>query len=351
MRSILISHSNAEPDRTISLELYKYLTSHKIDCWIDALIKVGKWNAQIGRVMLETPIVIFVASKISLGSDEVMGEVGYYRRTEGKTIVPFVLDKQYYLNIDQNAPEAVYNFGANNYQGVFLEDYATRELAFERLIRILPENVSRLENNPADFEYADGDKVLTGYCGSDSRVEVPPYVKEIADEAFICNGSITKVVIPPSVEKIGMRAFCGCDSLVEVVGMDGVKEIETSAFDASGVDPKENGYRLNGVVFGGQDVKKLVIEDGVQIIANEAFRYCSAEEVIFPQGLKYIGAVAFADCIFLKSLRIPASVTQIGKNAFKGCKRLTSVTFEGTVPQGAEEAFDDLKNLINAEDK
>lgn len=353
MKSILISHSNAngEPDLPISLELYGYLSQHKIDCWIDAKLKNGNWKAQIGKVMLETPIVVFVASRHSMASKEVMGEVGYYK-TQDKIIIPFVIDKQYYLNID--SPEAVYDFGSNRYQAVFLEDYATHEEAFERLISLLPSDIARAVNNPADFQYSNGDdSVLVKYDGQDACVTIPSYVKEIGEKAFICNQSLTKVIIPSSVKKIGFKAFRGCKNLIAVEGMDGLTEIEASAFEDSGVDPKQNGYVFNDVVFGCEDenAKSIVVPGGIRIVANEAFRYCNAEQIVLPQGLQVIGEVAFADSVNLQTVLIPASVKCIGKNAFRCCGKLKKVIFEGEIPCGAEQGFENLQKLINAEDK
>ncbi|MGN0807850.1 MAG: leucine-rich repeat protein [Candidatus Coproplasma sp.] len=350
MRSILISHSNEEPDKGITMELYRYLSERKIDCWVDALLKTGNWKDQIGKIMFETPIVIFVASANSMKSKEVMGEVGYYKahQNEGKVIIPFIIDEKFYLNPDGEAGEAIYDFGANRLEAVFLEKYSTHEEAFERLIRLLPESVSRLENNPADFEYAQGDKVLVGYIGSDACVTVPPYVNEIADEAFLNNDAVRKVIIPPSVEKIGMRAFYGCSNLLEVVGMEGVIEIEATAFECTAIEPcEDNGYCYADVAFGGEPINgELTIKEGVKTVANEAFRYSDVKTITFPQSLKSIGAVAFAECIFLTSLRIPASVERIGKYAFRGCKSLKSVVFEGDIPQGAQAAFDNFEKLI-----
>lgn len=359
MKSILISHSNDEPDLTITMELYRYLSDHKIDCWVDALMQAGGWRGQIGKVMLETPIVIFVASRNSITSDEVMKEVVYYHKgkKEGKIVIPFVIDKENYLHPENAADDAIYDFvyefGANSLQAVFMENYASHEEAFERLIRLLPESVSRLENNPADFEYSEGDKILTCYHGSDDCVAVPPYVREIAREAFLNNESIRKVIVPPSVEKIGMRAFCGCTNLAEATGMEGLKEIEATVFDETPIAPcAQNGYFYAGIAFGGEEKeRRLAFPEGTRIIANEALRYCGAEQIDFPQSLKSIGAVAFSDSIFIKELRIPASVERIGKNAFRGCRRLESVVFDGELPQGAEDGFENLQKLLNGEKK
>lgn len=362
MKSILISHSNetGQIDREISLKLYDYLSERKIDCWIDAKLKAGLWPGQIGKVIAETPIVVLVASRYSLSSDEVMGEVANYVNKEDRLVIPFVLDKAFYLNLRNVARgtssdalgQAVYHFGGNRHQAVFTENYATLDEAFDRLIQLLPPNVSRLDNNPADFDYADGgDRVLTGYNGKDACVTVPSYVEEIAREAFINNEFLRKVIIPPSVKKIGLRAFFGCVSLSEVEGMQGAEEVDKSAFDDCLIAPcKANGYRCLDVVFGGEKEDVLTVPRGARVIASKAFRYCGAQEVVLPQGLQSIGASAFEEGLFIKEIRIPASVTHLGANAFRGCGRLSRVIFEGDVPADAERAFDNLQQLIT-EDK
>lgn len=352
MKSVFISHSNKEPDLTVTRELYKFLTEHKIDCWVDILLKAGEWRSQIGEVMYDATVCIFVASKNSMISKEVAGEIGYMH-DKGKTIVPLVLDKEYYCNPGREAASAIYTFGANQWQAVFLEDQPDQTAAFERLISLLPADIARSENNPADFVYGESDKILTAYNGHDACVTIPPYVEEIAREAFRNNAELTKVIIPPSVKKIGIRAFFGCSNLVAVNGLEGLEQIEATAFDCSGIAPnEENNFTFADIVFGGgESANEIIIPEGVKIIADEAFRYGGAKTVKFPQGLKTIGSLAFSENIFLESVVIPASVTYIGKNAFHGCRRLKSVLFEGTVPEGADSAFDNLKNLLHPEEK
>ena len=112
MKSVLISHSNREPDLGITLQLYRYLSARKIDCWVDALLESG-----------DASVVVFVASRNSLTSKEVMKEVGYFLRTPNKTVIPFVIDMQYYLSPEKEAAQAIYSFGANSIQAVFAEKY------------------------------------------------------------------------------------------------------------------------------------------------------------------------------------------------------------------------------------
>lgn len=353
MKSVLISHSNREPYLGITLQLYRYLSARKIDCWVDALLESGDWDGQIGEVMYDASVVVFVASRNSLTSKEVMKEVGYFLRTPNKTVIPFVIDMQYYLSPEKEAAQAIYNFGANSIQAVFAEKYPDYDAAFERLVQLLPADIVRLENNPSDFVYGGSDKVLTGYKGSDPCVSVPPYVTEIAKEAFLNNERLQKIILPPSVEKIGIRAFFGCSNLVSFEGGEGLTEAEASAFDCSGLAPgREKRFCFAGIEFGGdRGAEEIAVPAGTRIVANEAFRYGGAKRVVLPEGLETIGELAFAECIFLENVTVPASVKRIGRNAFRGCGRLARVIFEGEIPDGAEEAFERFDEIAVREGK
>ena len=59
-------------------------------------------------------------------------------------------------------------------------------------------------------------------------------------------------------------------------------------------------------------------------IADNAFSSGTVKKVNIPNTVTYIGASAFASCVYLTSIEIPDGVTVIGKGAFELCKGLTS---------------------------
>ena len=72
------------------------------------------------------------------------------------------------------------------------------------------------------------------------------------------------------------------------------------------------------------NVKKVVIEDGVTSIGESAFYSCkSLTSITIPDSVTSIGFTAFYACSSLTSITILKSVTSIGKNAFKDCYNLT----------------------------
>ena len=74
------------------------------------------------------------------------------------------------------------------------------------------------------------------------------------------------------------------------------------------------------------DIKTVIIEEGVTSIDNYAFDGCgSLTSVTIPNGVTYIGKSAFNGCSGLTSVTIPNSVTRIGSSAFYNCSGLQKV--------------------------
>ena len=93
---------------------------------------------------------------------------------------------------------------------------------------------------------------------------------------------------------------------------------------------RKNSYYENGeygklvIEFGMTD---FVIPEGVTVIEDRAFAYCSTlKSITIPKSVTKIGNNAFFGCTNLTSVNIPDSVTSIGAGAFNGCSSLTSIT-------------------------
>ena len=77
------------------------------------------------------------------------------------------------------------------------------------------------------------------------------------------------------------------------------------------------------------DIKKVVIGDGVTNISVAAFKNCKQlSEVKIADSVKYIGQEAFYGCSSLKEISIPKNVESIGYRAFGSCELLSTLDYD-----------------------
>ena len=155
-------------------------------------------------------------------------------------------------------------------------------------------------------------------------------VTEISAWAFSGCNKMTSITIPATVQRIGYSAFYWCYGL----GAVNVEDIAAwcSVKQAGGTEgnPLSLAHRL---FLKGEEVKELVIPEGVTAIGNDAFHDASGlTSVVIPSTVTLIGSNAFAECTEIKTLSMDSGVKIIGSHAFAGCRNLTEVT----VPEGTE---------------
>ena len=94
------------------------------------------------------------------------------------------------------------------------------------------------------------------------------------------------------------------------------------------------------------DIKELLIENGVTTIGSCTFTHCRMlEKVIIPNSIISIGSCAFEKCSNLYEITIPSNVTSIGAYAFEDCSSLTSITIPDSVTYIGDWAFSSCTNL------
>ena len=99
-------------------------------------------------------------------------------------------------------------------------------------------------------------------------------------------------------------------------------------------------YYAHHLYVNGEEVKDLVIPNGVTSIGQSAFSGCSGlTSVTIPNSVTSIDNHVFSGCSVLTSVTIPNSVTSIGESAFSNCSGLTSVTIPSSVTSIGGSAF------------
>lgn len=94
-------------------------------------------------------------------------------------------------------------------------------------------------------------------------------------------------------------------------------------------------------------IKKLVINEGVTSIGDNAFVMNDFSEVSLPDSLISIGERAFFNCNNLKNVNIPDNVTYIGDSAFEACQFMEQVTIPASVKNIGWCAFNSGEYLLS----
>ena len=135
--------------------------------------------------------------------------------------------------------------------------------------------------------------------------------------------------VPSAEQEIADSGTCGKDggdNLTWTLDKEGTLII-------SGTGEMED-YTSQGGEPWGNSCTRLVIEEGITSIGDEAFSFCSGltGTLSIPNNVTSIGDGAFCNCSGLfGDLSIPNSVTSIGDRAFYNCSRLTGNL---TIPNG-----------------
>ena len=95
-----------------------------------------------------------------------------------------------------------------------------------------------------------------------------------------------------------------------------------------------------------EDIKKVIISDGITSISSRAFSECTnLVSVTLPESLTSIGDEAFRECVSLTEINIPDSVTGIGNSAFYNCESLTEINIPDSITGIGNSAFYNCESL------
>lgn len=199
-------------------------------------------------------------------------------------------------------------------------------------------------------------------------IKIPDGVKKICNGTFDYCKKLESLYIPASVEKIDRGAF---------------PYKSESVFKSIDVDPGNNNYcSVNGMLLSKDKTEllfvpdkvqcdKLVIPDGVKIIADNSFAgnktltelvlpdtvikigesafssCCNLKKTVFPKSLECIGEFAFFKCSDLEEIIFPEGLKSIEKGAFSQCTKLGTVLFPESLEYIGDWAFEEtcLENV------
>lgn len=185
------------------------------------------------------------------------------------------------------------------------------------------------------FTISEGKATITAYKGHESSITIPAMIGKNKVVGFtLCDYStqkvykeevqnkLTNVVIEDGVEMIGEDAFLKCHALQSVSIPDSVTAIGSSAFSQCA------------------NLQSIELPSGVTTVGSYAFSDCkSLTSVVLPDGMTSIDEGLFRGCDNLTEIVIPDSITTIWYRAFSGCGNLNKIAIPTGVKHLESDAF------------
>lgn len=180
---------------------------------------------------------------------------------------------------------------------------------------------------------------------------IPSETEQICPRAYERNMHIRSVTVPGSVKTIGSRAFAECKNLTSITLCEGIETIESNAFtdctNLKSIRLPASIKQITGWAFYSSGLQEPVLSasgrilvfcpqaaagteytvpEGVREIGMQAFvELNDLQRVILPEGLQVIRERAFIACEF-ESVSLPKSIKCIEAGAFYNCKKLKDIT-------------------------
>ena len=230
-------------------------------------------------------------------------------------------------------------------------------------------------NLPNTIQILESDALLRAHYLE--SINLPNSIIRIDRYAFqFCGGfdkGLKKVILPKHLHILGENAFYGCSKLEQLTirgdfmwkqsWLDNnpfyyteklavIKNSNPNFVVKDGMLMSADGKILFRCV---NDNKRIVINDGVETIAQGAF--CGRdrmEQIFLPNSLRIICKDAFRGCHDIDNVEIPEGVLSIGVESFSFCWNLKTMIMPSSLREIGYSAFehsDHLTNLIYPKDR
>ncbi len=207
-----------------------------------------------------------------------------------------------------------------------------------------------------------GRYAVTGYSGDADVIVIPGkitvggvdfYIVKIDRNAFENNSTATEITIGAGITEIEEYAFAGAINLRKVSFGDNVVTVKNHAFDGcvnlTELTLGKSVSSLGDYAFYNCDSLRTADISGTAIknIGSYAFGGCDLSKVVMNETIVSIGNNAFEKNVNLIKITLPASLKNIGSYAFDGCEKLAFVFIEAdTVPTVKETSFAGLSDSL-----
>lgn len=203
----------------------------------------------------------------------------------------------------------------------------------------IPNNITTLPNN-----FLRGNSSLDNF-------NVPIQIETIGSYAF-ANTNLTDVKLHDGITHIGDGIFYRAKGISEVSLPNLITYIPQMTFAYSSVKTfniTSNIKRIQTAAFlEAAELTNLTINDGLQIIGDEAFRNTlSLNEVILPDSIISLGSSAFHGS-GLHSVKLPSELNEIAPSLFQDARNLKEINLPNSIIKIESNAFRNtqLTNIV-----
>ena len=225
-----------------------------------------------------------------------------------------------------------------------------------------------LQTSAEHFTYevnSSGGYTITGYKGPENAfIYIPEEiggtpVSEIGEEAFV-DASITGVHIPGTIKTVGVKAFWGCNQMKSVILEEGVEKIGFFAFGhctaLESLNIPASITNVNSIIpycpsltelMISEQLIDLKVENGLLILNDSIIVGVMGkpDSISIPTGIEQLDRAAFWNQDNLTNVIIPEGVKEIEGECFRACDNLESVILPASVELIEDNAFADCPKL------
>lgn len=164
--------------------------------------------------------------------------------------------------------------------------------------------------------------------------------------AYVAEGQ-TAVHIPEGVKIIAGSALCGWDSAYAPEDTTGLSASGISKFNITNKVtelylPEGLEYIGNMAFFRMACIETVELPSTLRVIGSNAFYFCTElANVTGGENLQKVDDYAFCYCTSLTTFQLPDSVTDLGANVFAGCSSLKTVYLPQTLEAPTSSLFDE----------
>lgn len=175
-------------------------------------------------------------------------------------------------------------------------------------------------------------------CGVLKAIAIPEGVTRIEGDTFYKCANLADVTLGSAIEYIGEDAFMYTTNLKKIDLPDSLVTTGNNAFKYSGLEEitlpanyqPTSASAGNSIFHSCENLKKVTLNDGLEILVNSMFNGCtSLEEIKIPTSVTLIGSSAFSGCTSLEKVDLTgcANLTKVDGSAFARTASLKNISF------------------------